>query len=126
MLAFGAKTWLRIWRCNTGKAFGFSLVAGARALLLKGNIQAGIEALKRMPLTTYGQPGASDIQGVIKHQAETTTGRFLAVEVKRPGEKQNQEQVKWQAMVESMGGLYILATDVEDVRNRLWAEGYPA
>jgi len=128
LMAFGARPWLRIWRCNTGKAFGFSLVAAARALLLKGNIQAGLEALKHMPLTTYGQPGAADIQGIIgpAPHCDKPAGRFLAIEVKQPGKVQTDEQRRWMAMVVAMGGLYILATSVEDVKNQLWAEGYPA
>lgn len=129
LLAFGALPWLRIWRQNTGKAYGFSLVSAARALLLRGNFQAGLEALKRMPLVTYGQPGASDVQGILKHsvlglEGTRTIGRFIAIEVKRPGEEQTEEQKRWQAMVESQGGLYILATSVDDVSAALKAEGY--
>jgi len=135
LLRFGALPWLRIWRMNTGKAYGYSLVRAAVTLLLQKRIKEAIDAFKRMPLTTYGQSGAADIQGIIRmpdrffHAAGLQPmglGRFLAIEVKRPGETQSDEQVKWQAMVESMGGLYILATDVEDVQNKLWAEGYPA
>lgn len=129
LLTFGALPWLRIWRMNTGKAYGFSLVQAAKNLLVKGNFQAGLEALRRMPLTTYGTPGAADIQGIIMHSAMgdhgvKTIGRFIAIEVKQPGNTQSNEQERWQGMVESMGGLYLVARDVADVHERLYAEGY--
>lgn len=114
---------------NTGKAYGYSLVQAARALLLQGNFQAGMEALKRLPLVTYGTPGAADIQGILQVYTKEfgTIGRFLAIEVKKPGESIEPEspQAKWREMVRAQGGLHIEAHSVEEVWHVLRAEGYP-
>lgn len=87
MAEFGALSWLRIWRNNTG-------------------------ALKdqRGQLITYGLKGSADILGIISPE-----GRFLAIEVKNERGKQSESQAAFGKMVEAMGGIYILARSVEDV-----------
>lgn len=123
---------MRIARMNTGKAFGFSLVRAALDHFKKGRFETGHNLLKHMPLTTYGTPGAADIQGILRYDGlrfltgttPISIGRFLAIECKRPGEKQDDDQVKWQAMVERHGGLFILAYSVEDVWDVLNKEGF--
>ena len=73
--------------------------------------------LKRAPLTTYGTPGQADIQGIV------SGGRFLAIEVKRPGASPTKEQEGWGAMVTRMGGLYIVTTSAQDAINQLRLHG---
>jgi hypothetical protein len=52
-------------------------------------------------------------------------GRRLEIECKRPkGGRHEDDQKKFQAMIESMGGIYILAKSVMDVALRLRKEGY--
>lgn len=54
-----------------------------------------------------GGPGGSDLIGMI-------LGRFAALEVKTPTGRQSPEQRQFQALVESKGGIYLLARSVED------------
>lgn len=48
-------------------------------------------------------------------------GRFVAVECKAEKGKQSEAQAKYQARVEALGGLYILARSAADVRTALVA-----
>lgn len=125
---------MRIWRMNTGKAYGYSLVRAAVSLFLQRNYEAAKQAFARMPLTTFGTPGAADVQGVLCYRDKLVKGsplatymnmgRFIAIECKRPGEGPTPEQVRWATMVQSQGGLYILAYSVADVAAVLRAEGF--
>lgn len=113
LLKFGARPDMRIWRVNTGKAYGYSVVASALA-------RAGMgEILSTMPLIKYGTPGAPDIQGILRG------GRFFSIEVKRPGKKieEDSEQDRWRRMFEAYGGLFIEAHSVEEVRDGLLKAG---
>ena len=56
-----------------------------------------------------GFRGQSDILGMLRD------GRFLAVEVKRPGGRLTSEQAAFLAGVSQQGGVAIVATDVHDV-----------
>jgi hypothetical protein len=58
--------------------------------------------------------GVSDIIGCIPK-----TGRFLAIEVKRPGGKPSPEQQQFIDMINGAGGLAFLAMSVEDVISKL-------
>ncbi len=59
----------------------------------------------------FGLIGSADIIGLIAPH-----GRFLAIECKTQSGKQSDQQRKYQQMIESMGGIYILARKVEDVK----------
>jgi len=61
----------------------------------------------------FSTPGAADITGILRG------GRRLEVEVKRRGRKQTLEQQEFQREIERLGGLYVLAHDIEDVRRAL-------
>jgi len=126
LLHFGALPWVRIWRQNTGKAYGYSIVAGAIGQMKNGNFRAGYDLLKHAQLTTYGTPGSADIQGLLGPRTGSNGGRFLAIEVKGAQGVQSDEQIAWQAMIEAKGGIYILAKTVEDVQVALRGYGYPA
>jgi hypothetical protein len=52
----------------------------------------------------------------------TKTGRFLSVEVKRPGGKPSAQQIHWMEQVNKSGGLAGICWSVEDVRNLLQGE----
>jgi hypothetical protein len=67
--------------------------------------------------------GSADIVGVLKIHLSVETpqgprplslGRFVALEVKRPGEKPTADQVLWQAKVRDMGGFAAVVTTVEE------------
>lgn len=60
-----------------------------------------------------GEVGSADIIGC------HFTGKFIAIEVKKVGGKQSDEQILWQRKVESFGGIYILTTSSADAIEKL-------
>lgn len=64
---------------------------------------------------TLGFPGLADITGMLKG------GRFIAIEVKRPGEEPTKAQLEFLETVSAYGGLSGWITDVEQV-NRMLGE----
>lgn len=56
----------------------------------------------------FGAVGSPDIICVIK-------GQYVGIEVKRPGSKQNPNQLQFQKDLENAGGKYILAYSLDDV-----------
>lgn len=87
LLAVGLRPDCRIWRNNTG--VGRSL-SGQRVI-------------------RFGLVGSADLLGILRG------GRFLAVEVKTKRGRQSKAQRNFQRMIESMGGVYVLARDVQTV-----------
>lgn len=66
----------------------------------------------------FGLPGMADIQGIWHSLA-------WELEAKLPGEKQDEDQVKWQRAVERAGGVYIVFNDLGDLIqqvDRRWRE----
>jgi hypothetical protein len=92
------------WRQNTGAA----------KLVGKGG---------RVRPVRFSQPGAADIQGVITRGPNR--GRFIALEVKRPGGVADPHQLAWGAAIEKAGGIYEVVRSVEQVRDVLNAEAGP-
>lgn len=92
--SYGAHPRLRLWRANTGAA----MVHGR--------------------LVRFGVPGQGDISGLI-----SPSGRRLEIEVKAARGRQSDDQKRWERVITSMGGLYVLARDVETVDRALAAEG---
>jgi hypothetical protein len=58
-------------------------------------------------MKTTGRP---DIVGIMPDH----TGRFLGIEVKRPGEKQRPDQIEFQSRAEKWRGVYIVATSAKE------------
>ena len=96
MLEFGNLSWIRIWRANTGVAVGGD-----------GRV------------VRFGLLGQADISGIISPH-----GRRLEIEVKTPTGRQSKPQRAFQATIESLGGLYILARSLDDVHAAFEREGY--
>jgi len=88
--AFRRKTNYLVWRQNTG------------AVRVRGTTTAKGRFIR------FGVPGQSDLLGI------GPGGRFLAIEVKRPGEKLNPNQESYRDMVRSRGGVYIVAHSWEE------------
>lgn len=63
-------------------------------------------------------PGAADITGILRG------GRRLEVEVKSATGRQSGKQRAFERMVTAMGGVYLVARTVEEVRVQLAAMGY--
>jgi len=81
LLALGNESDLIVWRNNTGK------LADANGRWV-----------------TYGLGvGSADIIGVLG-----PWGRFIALEVKRPGAKQRAEQINWERAVVGQAGFYLV------------------
>jgi len=56
-----------------------------------------------------GSPGGADLIGVFN-------GRFVAVEIKTPQGRQSEDQRRFQSLVESKGGEYVILRSVEDAQ----------
>lgn len=85
------------WRQNSG-AFVVPAGAGSRRRYVRA-----------------GMPGVSDIIGLLPN------GRFLAIEVKRPGEQPTELQQAFLSAVNHSGGLAFVARSVNDVQSTLEA-----
>lgn len=64
----------------------------------------------------YRLKGASDLLGIWR-------GRFLAIEVKRPGGKLTDDQVRFLAMINQAGGVAFKAESIRDVERELKERG---
>lgn len=71
------------------------------------------EGKSRMRALRIGLPGSSDILGCLPD------GRFLAIEVKRPGNKPTIEQQEFLDNIASRGGVAFVATSIDDVIAKL-------
>lgn len=58
--------------------------------------------------------GVSDIVGLIP-----PAGRFLAIEVKRPGGRPTEQQRQWLDAVRAAGGVGLVVTGLDDLRQQL-------
>ena len=56
----------------------------------------------------YGLNGSSDILGI-------SSGIFLAVEIKIGADKQRPDQINFQKMIQSCGGIYEIIRSEEDI-----------
>jgi hypothetical protein len=85
LAAIGTRPDLRAWRNNSG-------------------------ALKDVNgrLVRFGLTGSADILGIM------VGGRFLAIEVKAPGEDLSPQQRKFRETILMFGGLHVVARSVED------------
>jgi len=66
-----------------------------------------------------GAKGLSDILGLLP-----PSGRFLAVETKRPGNKPTADQEHFLGMVRDAGGLALVVTGVAELEEALREAGY--
>lgn len=101
---YGTNPAMRIWRQNTGVA-----IAGDVSAILALCKRAGISAR----LVRFGVPGQADLTGILDD------GRRLEIEVKSPSGRQTADQKNYQTMIEHLGGVYILARNVDDIRAAL-------
>lgn len=94
------------WRNNTGSGIGMGSVRAAIACLRRGDIKGALSHLQR-PLS-FGLVGSSDILAVMGPH-----GRMAGIEVKAEGDRQSSGQAAWAARVRALGGVYVIARDVE-------------
>ena len=94
MLYLGTLSHVRVWRQNTGKAE------------LRGRV------------VQFGVPGQADISGIVAPH-----GRRLEIECKSATGRLRTQQRKFGEMIERMGGLFVVARSVEDVKDAFRARG---
>lgn len=100
----GARKDCRVWRNNTGR------IADRKGRVVSFGLvgSADIIGIRKVFVGGGGKPGTWAGLSV-------ECGQFLAVECKSDHGRQSQAQRNFQTMVESMGGLYIIARRVEDL-----------
>lgn len=94
------------WRNNTGRGIGWSQIKSAIGCLHRRDIDGALKFLVR-PMS-FGLIGSADLLVVLARN-----GRLLGIEVKAEGDGQRIEQIAWQRRLESLGGGYIIAVDVD-------------
>lgn len=140
MLEFGSHPDIRLWRVNTGVAYGYSQTQALwstanklATMVAHGNTAAAAKSAQqifnitsKMQPTKYGIKGTADINGIVSYQRPDGSyfARFIGIEVKSAKGKATPEQIAWGKMVEERGGIWILAFSIKDVRERLTKEGF--
>lgn len=71
--------------------------------------------IKQNQIGIYGQAGVPDILACIK-------GRFVAIEVKRPGQKPRPIQISFLEAIEKKGGIAFWSDSLDKVKDRLKEE----
>jgi hypothetical protein len=103
---FGSRPDMRLWRQQSGVAVPVQTLKKYVGKVLTDDM------LRRMPRIKYGIPGCADLSGLLHD------GRRIEIEVKSATGRQQPQQRRFQAMIETFGGVYILARsegDVEEV-----------
>lgn len=96
--------WLRLHR-----VFHWRNNSGARVLPGRGG---------KGQLVRWGVVGSGDVFALLPG------GRFVSVEVKRPGGKPRPSQVLWADAVRAAGGAALVVTGVEELERGLREEGW--
>jgi len=94
LLRLGRRRDVKVWRQNH-----------VEGRMVRGGQEAYVNS---------GPDGQGDIGGII-----LGWGRRLDIECKTGRATQRASQVKWQAMAQSMGGLYLVARSVDDAERQL-------
>lgn len=118
MLKVGSRPDVRIWRNNTGTAksrdgkrfvrFGMK-GAGDLIGLMRVEKSKALDVLVRIAATVHR---AEDLE--ILRRALQPTGRLLSIEAKTEVGRLSPEQKVFQRVIESFGGLYIVARSGDD------------
>lgn len=106
----------RLWRQNVGVGVGMSVIKKAVAMILAGNIKAGVALLSSRPIH-YGFKGQADICGIfpvmVYHPViDREFGLFMGIEIKADGDKMSDEQSGFRQMVLDRGGVFVEARSV--------------
>lgn len=104
--AVGALPGLRLWRQNTGVAYQPISDAGREALRQLARRPGMVRPVH------YGLPGSTDYIGLVAPR-----GRFVGLEVKTERGRLSEQQGRFGAMVQSLGGIWIPARSVDEARD---------
>lgn len=113
LFKYGQRHDMRLWRANVGVAVPLEIVKKVRKLLAANERQQAIRTLDGVRAIRFNLNGQADLTGV------TPDGRRLEIEVKSRNGVQSKHQKAFQQMIETTGGVYILARSVEDVDRAL-------
>ncbi len=130
LIEFGSRKPMRVFRNNVAKAYPVGIVQNFIRALFASNfvpakIKEAILTFQRTRPVLFSVVGSADILGILHGDTVTLVnrGRAIGIEVKMPGQKPRPEQILWRDMFIKFGGLYILATCIEDVYVALEKEG---
>lgn len=101
------------WRNNTGQAWQGNQHHAAIGQFVK--VEPGMVILREARPVKFGVKGSADIIG-------STRGIPLAVETKKQGGRQSEDQQRFQRQWERAGGTYILSMSLDDTLTRISAE----
>jgi hypothetical protein len=87
LLEIGATEYCRVWKNHTGLA----------------------TPIGRSQPMHFGLPGSADIIGILKN------GKFLAIECKTGAAKQSKKQIKFEKMIRTFCGVYLLVRESDSV-----------
>lgn len=87
-------------------------------VLWRNNVGQMIDKDGRRVVFGVGGKGAADLIGIWTHA--DGRGQFVAIELKAERGRQTPEQLTYQALIESKGGVYAVIRSVEQARE--WAE----
>lgn len=118
MVALSKIPGLRCWRNNTGQAWSGSKIIKLRS----GDVvraRSGDVLIRDARPIRFGLPGSGDILGlrsvtITPAMVGMTMGQFIAVETKKVGGRQSEQQVKFGAMVNALGGAYVVAVSPDE------------
>lgn len=114
-----ARSDLRAWRNNTGKAIPIATVRRMLCEVAAGKSPEA--ALTGARLLSFGIDGQADITGILGPEFGTYEGCRLEVEVKSKTGRLREEQKNFKAMISAMGGLAVVARSADEVLNALAA-----
>ena len=92
MKRLGLRSDMRLWRQNTGVAL----------------------TLDKKRMTTFGVKGGGDLSGLLR-----PFGTRLEIEVKSERGRQSEQQQRFQEMIESFGGVYVLARNENEAEEQI-------
>lgn len=112
---------VRLFQQHVGKFFvyrAFNLVINS---IKSGNV-TNLKKIFMSCMVSIGVPGMPDVYGIIKNSHGY--GLFLGIEIKTGNAKQSEKQKKFQKIIESLGGVYIVGRSldqvIEDIENNVF------
>jgi hypothetical protein len=92
---------------------GYGIVRAAIGHIDAGRYLLAAKILKSARPVTYGVPGQADLSGILGD------GRRLEVELKAGAGKQRDQQKKYEEMIRSHRGIYILARSADEAEGKV-------
>ncbi len=101
------RTYICLWKNETGAVPIYKKNSNGR-VLLDADDQPVVERYIH-----YGKVGSGDLSGIVTvSRGELQLGVRLEVEIKTGSGRQSDDQLKFESMIKTRGGLYVLARDV--------------